>query len=158
MRLPAVLPRRLLGINMNRLRRRPGRSFARALALVSVPGLLLLSGFGCNTVTDPSKNTVETFTGTLSVQGVGVHNFTAQKNGEYSITVKSLAPVSNLAVGVAFGAANSDGTCSLINYYAPVTVGYGLAGAITPGKYCAVIYDIGALAADETYTLEVSHP
>ena len=131
-----------------------------AAALLAVAGLVAAS---CGGITDPSKNTVENFSGTLAVGGNAAHPFSASKSGEISVKVSALAPTANAFVGLIWAQAASDGSCSANvgilqqNNFAQLNVP-AISGAIISGKYCMIVYDVGAFTAPQTYTLAVSHP
>jgi hypothetical protein len=128
--------------------------------------VLAVAGFfaaSCGGITDPSKNTVEPFSGTLAVGGNFAHPFTASKTGEISVKVTALAPVSNTFVGIIWAQAAGDGSCSTSlgilqqNNFAQLNVP-AISGAIISGRYCIVVYDVGAFTTPQTYTISVSHP
>jgi hypothetical protein len=128
-----------------------------AAALLAAAGLVTIS---CGGITDPSKNQVETFPGTLAVGGIAQHPFTASKTGEISVKITALAPSSNTVVGLWWVQATNDGTCTQNTYQQ--TVAHlnvpAIAGPIVAGKYCIIVYDVGTFTAPQTYTLSVSHP
>ena len=117
--------------------------------------------FSCKGITSPSNNTVETFPGTLNPQGGGAHPFTVSKTGEFTVKLTALAPTSNALVGLALTAGNNDGSCSTSvfqqNNFSSLNA-QALGGQIFAGKYCILIYDVGAITVAQTYSLTVSHP
>lgn len=134
--------------------------FARlAGALVlAVAGTLAV---GCHGITSPSNNTVDPFSGTLAPGGGVGHFFTASKTGEYTVKITALAPTSNALLGLALVAGNNDGTCSTSifqqNNFSSLNT-QALGGQIISGKYCVLVYDVGAITTAQTYTVTVSHP
>lgn len=116
-----------------------------------------LAAAACGGVTDPSKNKTETFTGTLTINGNAATTFTASNSGEYSITLSSLTPSVNVFVGLIFGQNSSSG-CVPVQQNNFATIGVPLTGAIIPGSYCVVIYDVGALTQTEAFSVSISHP
>ena len=112
---------------------------------------------------DPSKNTVEPFTGTLQVGGSAAHAFSSSKTGEISVKVTALSPVSNTYIGLVWAQAASDGNCGgnigvlQQNNFAQLNVP-AISGQILSGKYCLFVYDVGAFVTAQTYTVTVSHP
>src|ERR1700687_781945 len=82
--------------------------FSAALALARA-GALSIS---CGGIVDPSKNTVEPFSGTVQPGGNSAHGFSASKTGELAIKVVSLSPVSSTVIRVLWVQASGDGTCS----------------------------------------------
>jgi hypothetical protein len=113
---------------------------------------------GCGGITDPSKNTVEPFSGTLGVGGSAFHLFSSDK-GEISVKLTALAPTSNATVGLTWTQATNDGSCAgiLQQTFAQLNVP-AISGVIISGRYCILIQDIGQFAVPQTYTIAVSHP
>jgi hypothetical protein len=127
--------------------------------LAAAVGFAALVSMSCGGVTDPSKNTVDTFTDTLPVGAVKVHSFNAANSGEISVIIKSLAPVSNAVLGVLYGLPQSDGSCAAINGNAGSLSSVVISGAIVKGSYCLAVYDyFSILTVPESYTITVSHP
>jgi hypothetical protein len=127
--------------------------------LAAAVGLMALVATACGGVTDPSKNTVDTFSSTLAVGTVNVHLFTASNSGEISVIIKALSPVSNAVIGVIYGLPQSDGSCAAINGSAGSLSSVVISGAIVKGSYCLGVYDyFSALTVPESYTITVSHP
>jgi hypothetical protein len=131
---------------------------AGVLAL-AMAGLLSVA---CSGVVDPSKNVMDTFTGTIPVQGSDHKPFSTTKTGEYSIKVTSLTPATGSFLGVIFAQGPTDDSCTnsaLIqqNSFAQVNM-LALSGEILPGHYCVYLYDTGFFTAAESYTVQVSHP
>jgi len=133
------------------------RRFAATLCLAC------LFAAACGGVVEPSKNNVETFSGTLAVGAANGHDFTVARSGEFEVTITALAPVSTVFIGTGFGQARSDGTCGVfpgyVNNFSSLNRS-SLGGAITPGNYCVVVFDVGTIPEPLTltYTVKVSHP
>ena len=127
----------------------------RAATMLAVACLTIA---GCGGITDPSKNTVESFSGTIAVGGSAVHQFSSSK-GEISVKLTALAPTSNASVALIWTQATSDGSCAgiLQQNFAQLNVP-AISGVIISGRYCIVIQDIGQFAVPQTYTIAVSHP
>lgn len=137
----------------------------RSLTAVVLGAVCLAAA--CTKVTDPSKNRVDTFTGTLLPAGVDpnqsfrIHTFNVPNSGEFSVKITSLAPITNIFLGTALGFAQNDGSCAPIPGYSNTLSQLNvtaLSGAITPGNYCLIISDVGQLTVTETYTLIAAHP
>lgn len=114
---------------------------------------------GCGGITDPSKNTVESFSGTIAVGGSAVHQFSSSR-GEISVKMTALAPTSNATVGLIWTQAANDGSCAGIlqqTFSQQLNVPV-IAGVILAGRYCIVLQDVGTFAVPQTYTVAVSHP
>ena len=116
-----------------------------------------LAAAACGGVTDPSKNKTETFTGTLTIGGSQSTTFNASNSGEYSITLTSLTPSSNVFVGLIFGQ-NTSGGCVPVQQNNFATIGVPLTGAIIPGRTASIVFDVGALTQSENFSVSVSHP
>ena len=130
-----------------------------AAAALAVAGVLTIS---CGGIIDPSKNVTDSFNGTVAVKGVtGFHSFTASKTGEYTVRITALAPSNSIVLGVDVALGNNDGSCSSQlyqrNQFATLNTP-AITGQILSGKYCVVVYDVGALTVPATYTITVSHP
>ncbi len=126
-------------------------------AVLAVAGLLTAS---CNGLVDPSKNETETFSGVISPQGFASHAFSVTRNGEISVKIIAQGPVENIPLGVIWAQASSSGCNGAV-----LQSGYGypgsgsiVVGQIFQGNYCVLVYDLGILQANETYTVTVSHP
>ena len=113
----------------------------------------------CSSYTSPSKNTVETRSGTIAVGGSAIENFTVKSNGEISIIVSALSPTvpTSTFFGVGYGL-QSSGQCALFGVNLSVVGATAISTSITPGNYCVQIVDQGAFTTTETYTLLISHP
>src|SRR5437870_625048 len=75
------------------------RSIAAAAFVFAV-----LASISCGGVTDPSKNTTETFSGTVAPRGQGpVHTFNVSNTGEFSVKVTSMTPTFNSFFGTWLG-------------------------------------------------------
>jgi hypothetical protein len=112
-------------------------------------------------VIDPSKNTTETFVGTVPVGGYQSSSFRVSRAGEYSVTLVSLNPPASVFVTVSFGTAVSVGCAPSQGYSnALATPGHTVLQGSIPasGMYCVQVNDQGNFTVPETYTIQVSHP
>jgi len=117
----------------------------------------------CSGVVDPSKNVIDTFTGTIPVQGSATSAFSTSKTGEFSVKVTALTPSTGSFFGVILAQGPSDHSCSgnlpILQQNSFATVNQlAMSGAILPGDYCVYLYDIGTFTTPESYTVQVSHP
>ena len=102
---------------------------------------------------------METFSGTVKAQGFDTHTFTVNNTGEISIKITAMAPLDNVPLGVIWGQASSAGTCVSTIQSAVANLNIpAISSQIYSGAYCVVVYDLGILSADETYSVLVSHP
>jgi len=126
--------------------------------LATALGLALLT-LSCGGVTDPSKNTLETWSSTVPVGGTSeVRTFSVSNTGEFTIIVTAMSPVSNAVLGSIFGQNTSGGCAPLQQNNFTVLNSVALSGSIIKGSYCVVVYDVGALLAPENFTMTISHP
>jgi hypothetical protein len=135
-----------------------------------VSRLLLLTslGFGVaacdNTTTPPVTPTpVEinepAWTGTLTVNGAALINFTATDVGTVTAILSDMTPNNNatLAVGLDLGTW-SGSSCTIKIANTNVGLGGGVVGfANGPGELCARIYDSGQLTEPVTFSVKISH-
>jgi len=123
--------------------------------------VIVLVCLGCGSVTDPSKNTTETFTGTVAPGGRSdkIHSFNVPNGGEFTVKVTSMTPTFNSFFGTFLGIIQGN-DCGLFQQNQFSTVGaQSLAGPIfQKGTYCVFLFDVGTMTTTETYTLTVSHP
>ena len=127
-------------------------------ALIVVTVALSLPSCG---ISDPSANTEDTFSNTLTVRGTNVHNFSASKSGEFSVKITAFSPDSGSIVGTGFGQPSGVGSCGLDPVYTTQAVlnRTAITGPIyQKGAYCIAVFDVGLLTAAQNYTLVVSHP
>src|SRR5690242_14227621 len=133
----------------------------RLAALVLLAGALA----SCGGIVDPSKNTVENFSGTVAPGSFSstVPTFSVGKTGEFFVTITQLTPDSNILLGVGVGQL-SGSACNLLNFFGYVNTTsqlnrQALGGQIEKGSYCVSVWDsVGAVTQTTTYSLRVSHP
>lgn len=139
------------------MRTRCSGAFALAVA-----GVLAMS---CGGFIDPSKNQVDTFSGTVTRGGYSSgFAFTVSKTGEFTVKITALAPSSSIVLGILYSQALSDGSCSINsqpyqqNYFVTLNAP-ALSGQIFSGRYCVYVFDPGsAVTTTATFTITVSHP
>lgn len=126
----------------------------RGVALI----LAGLAGISCGGVSSPSQNQQETFTGTLQVGGVVRFPVNVSNGGEFSVKITQLSPTATAIVGTLWA---QGGNCEFAlqqNSFTTLNTP-ALVGAIfQKGAYCVAIFDVGALAVAQNFTLVVSHP
>jgi hypothetical protein len=132
-----------------------------------VAAFILVVMSGCNSPTDPSKNTTDTLTNTVAPQMVDIKIVSVPNTGEYSVKLTQLTP-GNVFVGIAWGQ-SSGGSCAPIQSQPALSssnVGHTvLSGSVLiKGDYCVIVFDpyatlnIASWPVQQTYTIEVSHP
>ncbi len=130
----------------------------RAAIVLAVAGALSVS---CGGIVDPSQNKVDTFSGTIALQGRGpAHPFSSPKTGEISVKITALSPSSNTLVGMLWAQASGPGACDggvLQNTVAQLNIP-AISNQILKGDYCIQLYDAGYFGAAQNYTVTVSHP
>lgn len=113
---------------------------------------------------DPEEvaTVTETFSGMLNLGDRIDHGFVTVAFGSTRMTVTALAPLATLTVGLGIGTIDAENqTCTIFAQDTTVRVGETLrADGLSPGSYCARIFDVGNIFEDVTveYTLEVEHP
>lgn len=116
----------------------------------------------CGGTVDPSRNQVETKTGTIPMGGVFYlpETINITRSGEIAITVTSLTPSVPSATYFAVGFGQQvSGTCQIISANQFAVVGAAaISGPITPGIYCIGLADAGLFTVNEDFSLTVSHP
>ena len=129
-----------------------------AAFLLALAGALSIS---CGGIVDPSKNTVETFSGTVPPGSARAHWFSTSKTGELAIKILTLTPASSPVIGVQWVQGANDQSCSggLLqdNRFATANI-TAISGQIISGAYCVVLYDSIGLTQATTYSVTVSHP
>jgi hypothetical protein len=154
----------------------PVRLFANAvrLALVVVSVGATVACGGNDTPTSPTTTTtttttatvaaasvLESFAGTLPAGGFRFYSFDVPTNGTVTVTLDRVGggPVpTTVWIGVGLGV--PDGidcpTTSSINTQSGT--GPHISTTLTPGTYCARVYDIGNLATQTTFGVTIGHP
>lgn len=123
-----------------------------------------LAAASCSSVTAPSDNQTETFSGTLDLKGLKIHGFTVSNSGEVEVKITALAPNPNVFLGTVVGQPQADGACGFTPFLQPNEFStlniVSVTGQIQKGNWCVGIYDPlpGRLAVASTYTLQVKHP
>ena len=125
--------------------------------MIAVAGFVAL---GCRGAVDPTKNQIETFTGTIQPGEIGTHNFSVSRSGEYSVMLVSLSPPASVFVAVWVGQVVSAQCVPFFGQRNDLAVAgrVVLGASILPGSYCVAIGDLGNFTVAETYTLQVAHP
>jgi hypothetical protein len=133
--------------------------FMRAHSFILAISLAALLLTACGGVTDPSKNQVEIFSGSVGLLAYGpVHVFNVSKTGELSVRVTSLTPTAAAVIGLIYGQP-SGGSCAPLTSANLVGLNRDVfQGQIQKGSWCIQPYDSGFLTAPTNYTLQISHP
>ena len=128
--------------------------------------LVGLAATACSSVTDPSKNVPETFTGSVQPNSFGpVHQFNISTSGELTVTVTSIVPGSTF-LGVLYGQVAGSG-CGVLQQNAVSSANLGkaviTAQLTNKGTYCVQAFDpvnlgLAGLVVGQNYTMTVSHP
>jgi hypothetical protein len=135
------------------------------LKLLAVTAVVVCcASAGCGGIIDPSQNATETFNGVLNHgDPIKFFPFTSSKTGEISAKFTSLAPISNVLMGVLLAQAAGDGTCNGdLGLVTPQTVAQlnlsVFLGQLPGRRYCLGVYEAQTITQAETYTVTVSHP
>jgi hypothetical protein len=124
----------------------------------------LLVASGCSgddtpdTPLEPPPSLVETFTGTLSLNGAASHSFTITAVGTITALLSELTPDTTAVVGLALGTW-SGSVCQISLPNDNVVVGQGVqANSTSVGDFCVRIYDAkGTVPRPQTYVVLVEH-
>jgi hypothetical protein len=134
-----------------------------ALYLI-LPVIAALTSAACSddlttTPTEPTPTTVtETFSGTVPPNGASSHNFSTGGSGSVTATIKTLAPDSQVTIGLALGTWNG-ASCQIVIARDNAVQGNNVIGQVTSaGLLCVRLYDVGGLAEPTSYDVEVVHP
>lgn len=122
-------------------------------------GLAVLAA-ACGGIIDPSKNTVESLSGTLQPGGTTARNFEVGQNGEVEVTITSVSPApQNGSIGVGLGQVSGASCVPLSGYVASGVPNRKIQwGFINKGTYCVLVFDPGVLTVAVNFTGTVSHP
>jgi len=132
----------------------------RSLCALLLSAVVAISAASCSGVTDPSKNKNDDITDTIDPFTSDIYEWTAAKNGEYSVTITALSNP-NVILGVSAGFLTVNGTCSGIGINNTAVLNRAaLSGPISKGTYCLAVYDnlSGTLTETVTFTVRLSHP
>jgi hypothetical protein len=115
---------------------------------------------GACSVSNPSSNVTDTFSGTVTPGGTkDVYLFTVSKSGgEYSIKLTALAPDSGATLGVSYGSLSGSDCLTIQQTGLAALNKTALSGTINKGNYCLAVFDNGLNQRAESYTITVSHP
>lgn len=137
------------------------RAFWRSLLLAA----LVVAG-GCdndvgNTPTEPPPTVIDTFTGTVNLNGGVTHTFNVAAAGTVIATLTTVTPDSTIPLGFALGTwNNSSATCTLTIVKDDAVQGFihtGIASGL--GTLCVRVYDAAArLTQPLEYSISVEHP
>lgn len=117
------------------------------------------SSISCGGIVDPSKNTVEVFSGTVPPASGSVQKFSASKTGEITVKLTALTPASVPAIAVQWVGAG-DGNCngSLFGQGIGTANATVISNQIISGNYCLIMTDYVVQTVTANYTISVSHP
>ena len=142
----------------------------KALKLVALTALLASAaacgGSDSTTSTSPSVTvgpTTVLFEGTVDPRGFAFYSFQVQQTGNVNLMLASVssstAPgtTSNVTLGLSIGVPS--GTDCTIQNAAPASAGLTsqLVVNMTPGLYCARVYDIGNLKSTVNFAVRIVH-
>lgn len=130
---------------------------ALALVLASM-SLACGSDNGPSTPATPSS-IANSFNGTVDVGGSDVHNFTVTASSQVDVTLTAAAPPDGIIMGVGVGAPSGSPCTPFAGASVSTSAGSSaqLAGQLSPGSYCVVVFDVGNQTAPVSYTVVVVH-
>jgi hypothetical protein len=135
---------------------------------LAVIGLFVcvVAGAGCQSeTTQPDYSIVspvtETFQGTLDVQGSAFFSFTVGNPDPVSVTFASLTKSSGLAVATSvrlgFGQPSGETCVTTTASTTPSSLQAQILQVATPGVYCVIISDTGALTESLNFAIKIKH-
>jgi hypothetical protein len=131
------------------------------LALVATALTVGSAACGSDTPTRPSDTTTpvtETFSSIVPWKGATSRSFTTAATGTVTLSLTSLGQ--DAAVGLALGLADgANGQCAPT--YWVVTTAYAgrqISANADAGRYCFLVYDVGELTGQVSFTVTVVHP
>jgi hypothetical protein len=138
------------------------RVLARAAAGLTLALLLSACGSDNNPTTpgnggSSGERSTETFNGTLAPRSGSWHTFTVTAAGSIDVTLTTLTAPANTAVGVGIGTTPTNG-CDVQAWNNASVQGTLITAPINAGTFCVMVYDVGNLTGDVTYTVTVIHP
>jgi hypothetical protein len=132
-----------------------------AKAVIWVALVINLAACNNNQGTEPSTvfpTIIDTFSGSLAVQGTVTHRFTVNQAGPVGITLLRTGPTTTVSVGLGVGTI-SEPNCTLLNTLTtPAGAMPQISGTANAGIYCLSIYDVGNLQGPTEYLIAVAHP
>jgi hypothetical protein len=109
-----------------------------------------------DTPTQPSPVAiVETFNGSLNVNGARTHSFPVDRSGQVTALVKALPQ--SATIGVSLGTFNGSACAILISKTDSVLNSTVTGIAQSTGQFCVWLNDVGRLTEGVDYTIEVTH-
>jgi hypothetical protein len=128
---------------------------------------LLLFASGCQSSPEssdlpftPTEATTERFSGTVTVGGSAINQFTvALSGGLLTVTLTAAGPPSNIVMGITVGRWDGTSCTTLQGGTVPASAGTApqIAGNVDAGRYCLSVFDVGNLSAPVTFNATVTH-
>ncbi len=128
-----------------------------ALALAAV-GVACSDPVAPNPPIPVTPTVTEIFTGTLTIGGSNLHQFSVSQPGGLKVTLNDVTP--SAAVLLSVGTPSpATGACAPLNGLTAVAGGSAqISGTATvPGNFCVSIADVGNLVESVSYTISVLH-
>lgn len=114
------------------------------------------------TTTTAEASVSESFTGSLPVRGARFYSFEVPTNGTVTVTLNNVGGVSGVPdtiwVGVGLGTPEATDCSTTSSVSTQAGGGPHISTTLTPGTYCARVYDIGNLAAAAPFNVTIAHP
>ena len=111
------------------------------------------------TVVDPTVS--ERFTGNLAVNGSRFYAFDVGATGTVTLTLDSVgggAVPTTVWVGLGVGVPDGTDCSTTASLNTQSGAGPHVSATLSPGTYCARIYDVGNLAAPASFAVTIAHP
>lgn len=137
---------------------------AKRLAIYAVLAIALAAAGGCGNPTAPGPPTLaapiltDTFTGTLPVGGINVHQFVVKEVGGIKVTLTDVVPSAAIRISIGTPSATTATCLDISGLTAVASANTQISGtATTPGTFCVGVRDVGNLVESVTYTISVLH-
>jgi hypothetical protein len=134
----------------------------RGVAAVMLCAVAVLAA-ACGGISDPSTNTKEDFSGTLSPGTSTFFTFSVGKVGEVTVTITKESFTTNVALGL-YLSQPAGGICDTntpyINNFSLLNQTALTVPQLSKGTYCVGVYDPGGghVPSPVTFTITVQHP
>jgi hypothetical protein len=130
----------------------------RLLGVLSVAVVLTSTACGNDATTTPTATTPTTVTWAtlLGARGAVSRSFVASQYGTVSVTLQAAAVPLGIGIGVP---ASSQSVCRPSS---SVTASPGdspqLTAAVQPGNYCVLVFDVGGISDQISFTIQLVYP
>jgi hypothetical protein len=141
--------------------------FLRAAVFV----VICVTGMSCSSTTAPTERdsqitplsfTLQTYAGTLQVQGRGFYSILVQQAGPVSLTLAAVQTPGGAALstplGIGIGIPAGTGCTRFVSQTTVPGLSAQLTATLNPGTYCAAVYDAGSLTSAVNFAMRIRYP